>query len=375
MNLRSKKVKNIVLLAVTTAILAVALVLVLSRKTGTLDKSQKDFAVKDTSAITKIFMADSYEKQVLLERIDGIWVVNGKYEIVKDNIDDLLSCIYNLSVRDIVAKSARNTINKRMASGATKVEIYYNNHRIKLGKLKLLKYTHKKVYYIGEATMDNLGNYAIMEGATIPCVVYLPGFRGFVSPKYSPSEDAWRSRHIVRLRMSKIQQISSMDFIDNANSFRIVRIGNRVFDIIHIATNQRLPQYDTLRLLDFLSDFRDLHYESFSIGLTKEEKDTVFNRKFKEITIEDTDGNTTTITMFYLEDEFADPEESNDAQIAFLFNRDRFYAIINGDKSELLRCQYFVFDRIVQPIEFFLLDSKILPVPKVYEIDPEEPMK
>jgi len=262
-----------------------------------------------------------------------------------------------------------------MASGATKVEIYYNSHRIKLGKLKLLKYTHKKVYYIGEATMDNLGNYAIMEGSTIPCVVYLPGFRGFVSPKYSPSEDAWRSRHIVRLRMSKIQQISSIDFFDNTNSFRIVRIGNRVFDIIHTATNQRLPQYDTLRLLDFLSEFRDLNYESFSVGLTKEEKDTVFSRKFKEISIEDTDGNTTTITMFHLEDEFENPEDNNDEKIAYLFNRDRFYAIINGNKSELLRCQYFVFDRIVQPIEFFLLDSKILPVPKVYEIDPEEPMK
>ena len=156
MDFKSRKTKNIVLVVVTVAILAVAVVLVLSRKSGTLDASQKDFAVKDTSAITKIFMADSYENQLLLERKDAGWVVNEKYDIVKDNIDDLLACIHNLTVRDIVAKSARNTINKRMASGSTKVEIYYNNHRIKIGKLKLFKYTDKKIYYIGQATMDNL---------------------------------------------------------------------------------------------------------------------------------------------------------------------------------------------------------------------------
>jgi hypothetical protein len=377
MVLKNKKVKNIVLLAVTAVILVTAILLVATRKSGTLDKLQKDFAVKDTSAITKIFMADGYERQTLLERKDGIWLVNGKYEIVKDNIDDLLNCIYNLTVKDIVAKSARNTINKRMATGSTKVEIYYRDYRIKLGKLKLGRYINKKIYYIGQATMDNLGTYDIMEGSSIPCVVYLPGFRGYVSPKYSASEDAWKSRNIVRLRMSKIQQISSIDFIEPANSFRIVRSGNRSFDIIQIASNQKIPLYDTLRLLDFLSDFRDLNYESYSIGLTKAEKDTVFNRKFKEVKIEDIDGKITTISMFYLEDEADDEdfEDSNDARITRLFNRDRFYAIINGNKNELVRCQYFVFDRIVQPIEFFLPDSKILPIPKIYELDPEELMR
>ena len=377
MILKSKKVKNGVLLAVTAVILVTAILLVSTRKSGTLNELQKDFAVKDTSAITKIFLADGYDMQTLLERKDGNWLVNGKYEIVKDNIDDLLNCIYNLTVSDIVAKSARKTINKRMATGSTKVEIYYNDHRIKLGKLKLFKYLNKKVYYIGQATMDNLGTYAIMEGSTVPCVVYLPGFRGYVSPKYPASEDAWKSHNIVRLRMSKIQQISSIDFIEPANSFRIVRGKNRNFDIIQTESNQKLPLYDTLRLLDFLSDFRDLNYESYSIGLTKTQKDTVFNRKFKEIKIEDTDGKITTITMFYLEDEPEDEEieDNNDARMTRLYNSDRFYAIINGNKDELVRCQYFVFDRIVQPIEFFLLDSKILPVPKIYEINPNELMR
>jgi len=376
MDLKNKKVKNLVLVAVTVIILIMAVVLVVTRKSGTLDESQKEFAVKDTSAITKIFMANSYEQQTLLEREGGTWLVNGKYEIVQDNINDLLDCIYNLTVKDIVAKSARNTINKRMATGATKVEIYYKDNRIKLGKLKLFKYVNKKVYYIGQATMDNLGTYAIMDGSSIPCVVYIPGFRGYVNPKYSALEGDWRSHNIVRLKMAKIKQIKCIDFIEPKNSFRIIRSGSRNFDIIQIENNKKLPLYDTLRLLDFLSDFRDLNYESYSIGLTQAEKDTVFNRKFKEVTIEDVDGKITTISMYYLEDEYDEDEDnSNDAQMTRLFNRDRFYAIINRNKNELVRCQYFVFDRIVQPVEFFFIDSKILPSPKLYELDTEKLMK
>ena len=371
MNKPKKKTNTLILVAVTTIILLTAVILVSTRKSGTLSASQKEFAVKDTAAITKIFLADSYEEKTLLERKDGSWIVNGEFETVKDNIDDLLSCIHNLTVKDIVAKSARNNINKRMATGSTKVEIYYDDHRIKIGKLKLFKYTNKKVYYIGEATMDNLGSYAIMEGSTIPCVVYLPGFRGFVTPKYSPLTGAWRSSNIIRLKMAKIQEITSVDFIEPEKSFTITRSGNRKFDIIQTAINQKLSQYDTLRLLDFMSDFRDLNYESIATTLTKEEKDSIFTKKFKEITIKDTDGNTTIITMFYLEEEFEVMEEHSDAKIMREFNRDRFYAIVNGNTSEVIRCQYFVFDRIVQPIEYFYPDSEILTSPKVYEIDDE----
>jgi hypothetical protein len=367
-HMEKKKRNNLILIIASLSIMAIAVILIITRRSGTLDASEKNFAVKDTGAITKIFLANSYEEHVLLERKDGAWTVNEKYDIVHNNIEDLLNCIYNITVKDIVAKSTRTNIIKRMASGSTKVEIYYVDYRIRLGGLKLLKHTRKKIYYIGQSTMDNLGNYALMEGSTIPCVVYLPGFRGFVSPKYNPSEDAWKSHNIVRLRMSKIQEINSTDFINPTNSFRIIRSGNRHFDIVTY-NDQRLVQYDTLRLLDFLSDFRDLNYESMAMP-TQAEKDSIFNRKFKEILIKDTDGNRTTITMFHLlEDESLPDEYSQEMEIMNAYNRERFYTVINGNNDEVVRCQYFVFDRIVQPIEFFFPDSKIIPIPKMMELN------
>ncbi|MDR1879164.1 MAG: hypothetical protein LBQ64_06335 [Bacteroidales bacterium] len=360
----SRKTSNLMLLVGTLFVVVAAVSLTLTRKSGTLHSAEKNFAVQDTAAIEKIFLADGYEAQSLLERTENGWMLNGQYEVVPQNINDLLGCIHNISVKDIVAKSARDNINKRMAAGATKVEIYYRDHRIKIGRLKLFAYTHKKVYYIGQATMDNMGNYAIMEGAEFPCVVYLPGFRGFIDPKYSPLENSWRSHAIVRLRMSKIREINSIDFTDQTASFRILRSGNRTFDVVQSTSNQRLSPYDTLRLLDFLSDFRDLNYESAVNKLTKEEKDSIFVRKFKEVSLTDMEGNTTVITMFYLENEYNMEEYEYDVDFMEAYSKDRFYAVINGNTEEVYLCQYFVFDRIVQPISFFFPDSEILPVPK-----------
>jgi hypothetical protein len=369
MNKISRKTSNRIIVVSAFLILTIAIILVLTRKSGTLDEAQKNFAVKDTNAITRIFLVDGYGNQSLLERMNGTWLLNGEYDVVQQNVDDMLGCIYNLEVKDIVAESARNTINKQMAVGATKVEIYYTDYRIRLGNLKLFQHTQKKVYYIGQPTMDNMGNYAIMEGATVPCVVYLPGFRGFVSPKYSPLEDSWRSHVIVRLKMAKIKEIQSVDMIDNNHSFRILRSGNRTFDIVHMVSNQTVNPYDTMRLLDFLSDFRDLNYESAVGELTKGKRDSIFMRPFKELQIVDGDGNTTTITLFYLENEYNTEEYEYNIDFMEAYNRDKFYAILNQNKDEIYRCQYFVFDRIVQPLEFFLPDSKILAVPKPMAIE------
>lgn len=363
----SRKHKNILLVGLSLSVIVLAIILVTTRKSGTLHADLKSFAVEDTASITKIFLANTVGNQTLLERKNNSWIVNNKYEPLMSNIADLLNCIQNIEVKAPVAKSARENINKRMASGSTKVEIYYTDYRIKIGNLRLWKDTCKKAYYIGQPTMDNIGSFAIMEGSKYPCVIYLPGFRGFVTPKYSPIEDDWRSHLIVDLKLSQIQEIISTDFENIENSFRIVRSGNRHFDIIHAATNQKLAPYDTMKLLDHLSDYRNLNYEVINSTLSKVERDSLFERKFKEISVTDTKGNRTTITMYHLENEYDTlnyeyPENSIDFMEAY--NRDRFFATINNNKNEVYFCQYFVFDRIVQPFAYYLINSRLTATPK-----------
>ena len=359
----NKKNKNIVLAALALGVVALAVIVVSSRKSGTISADFKQFAVEDTASITKIFLANSLGNQVLLERSPDGWRLNEKYNADPYIVLDLLNCIQNIRVKDLVAKSARESINKRMAVGATKAEIHYTDYRINTSRIKWLKHTKIRTYYIGQPTQDNMSNYAIMEGQKVPCVVYLPGFRGFVSPKYSPFENDWRSRQIVDLRMSQIQEVTLTDFDNPDNSLRIVRSGERYFDIIQNTENQKLTPYDTFKLLDHLSDYRNLCYESVLNQLSQAEKDSIFERKFCELTVTDTKGKKTTITMFRLKD-----DESLDDPYGIdfmnIYNRDRFYAIINGNKAEVVLCQYFVFDRIVQPFEYYMTGSQLRATPK-----------
>ena len=360
----SKRKKNMLLGTVSAAVVVLAIALVSTRKSGTISIDLKSFAVEDTASITKIFLANTFGDQVLLDKTSGTWVLNGKYDPVMNNIENLLHCIQNIEVKAPVAKTAQENINKRMAVGSTKVEIHYTDYRIKLAKLKLLKHTKIKTYYIGQPTMDNMGCYAIMEGAKAPCVVYLPGFRGFVTPKYSPIENDWRSRLIVDLKLAHIQKITLTDFENPDNSLRIVRSGNRNFDIIHYATNQRLVPYDTFKLLDHLSDYRNLNYEMMCNTLSKEEKDSIFDRKFKELTISDTKGNNTIITMYLLPNEYDTVNYEYSIDFMEAYNRDRFYAVINGNEDEIVLCQYFVFDRIIQPFDYYRIDNPRRAAPK-----------
>ena len=364
-----KRKKNIFWIVIVLIILIVAIILLVTQREGTVDKSVKEFAVKDTAAISRVFLVNGYGDESLLERNEhGQWVLNKKHEVINHNVNDLLGAIYNITVKDIVWKAARENINKRMASGATKVEIYYTDYRVKLGKLKLFQYTNKKVFYMGQPTMDNMGNFAILDGTEIPCIVYYPGFRGFIGAKFSPLEDSWKSHTIVNLRRSQIHEVLSLDFEKEDNSFKILRSSERNFDIFN-SKNEKLNPYDTLLLIEFLAEFRDLNYENKIKEISEGEKASIFKNKFKEIQITDTEGNKTIISMFRLENEFNEEEFEHEIDFMEAYNRDRFFAVFNGNADELYFCQFFVFDRIVLPIEYFIPGNNILPIPKIYELE------
>jgi hypothetical protein len=187
--------KNLIILSSTLVLILLAVFLLLGRKSGTIDYDSKAFAGKDTSNIYKIF----YKPIITVKKFywngkrEVYWKVNEQFDAVQKNVNDLLDVIRNISIREPVALSARNNVNKWLATGATKVEIYYYDYRIKIGETKLWKYQNRKTYYIGNVTQDNLGNYAILEGGKYPFIVAMPGFRGFISPYYSPFVNDWRS--------------------------------------------------------------------------------------------------------------------------------------------------------------------------------------
>jgi len=79
--------KNRIILIITLILIIIAAILVFSTSTSTLNRRVSDFSVQDTASVTKIFMADKSNNELLLERQpDGSWIVDGKFQVQQAKI-------------------------------------------------------------------------------------------------------------------------------------------------------------------------------------------------------------------------------------------------------------------------------------------------
>lgn len=360
-----KRRKQTLLIVTTGIIILLSVVLLLGRKSSTYRRSAVDFAVSDTASVQWVFLADREGCQVLLQRkADGKWELNKTEVALKENVDDLLSVIQNITVKAPVGTAATENVTKWLATGATKVQIAYSGYRINLGKLHLWKCEKSKTFYMGSPTPDNLGNYAIMEKSKQPFVVYVPGFRGFISPYFSALESDWKSHEILNLRISEIAEVTLKDVENPEASLQVRRHGEKHFDLVDLASGQPLPAYDTLKLYDHLSSYRKLNFEFIMDKPTPEKRDSILSVKFKELSVKDTKGKTVKITMYHMLNEFNTEEYDYNEDFMDVYNRDKFYITLNDNTEDFYICQYFVFDRIIQPLEYYFPGNETIAIHK-----------
>jgi hypothetical protein len=347
---------------ILAAVLLVGCLLLILAKTGTIGKKEPMsdiFAVKDTNNITKIFIADMNGEYSLLTRRDDGWYVQDSVKAMTVKVNDLLSTIHNVTLRQTVAKTAQSNINKMMSVNAVKVEIYQKAPKFKLFGIPFFtKERNVKTYYMGPSTMDNIANYAILEGFDEPCIVHIPGFRGFLTPFYAFRPVDWYSCDLFSTKITRIQSLLVEDFENPEESFYVEKSGARFFNLYNVH-NELIADYDTAKLLDMLAEYRDKNYEIYITGMSEGAKDSIlrFNH-FKTITLTDVNGEKTTLDMYRKLE--SDPYYL-DAIIGRMgddqnepYNRDKFYAVLNGNTKNLVQCQYYHFDRQIQPLSNFL---------------------
>ena len=354
--------KKTVAIIICCLLLIVGCLCLVLAKTGAIGKKQPTselFAVKDTNNITKIFIADMTGLNSLLVRHDDGWYVQDSVKAMPQKMDELLSTIHNITLQQIVAKTAQSNINKMMSVNAIKVEIYQNAPKFKLFGIPFFKKERNvKTYYMGPATMDNVANFAILEGFDEPCIVHIPGFRGFLTPFFAYNPIDWYNCDLFDTKITRIQSLLVEDFEHPEESFYVEKSGTRFFNLYDFR-NEQIKDYDTVKLLDMLSEYRDKNYEIYVSNMPTSTKDSIirFNH-FKTITLTDVEGKKTTLDMYrklepdlYYLDAIVGGTERADNEP---YNRDKFYAVLNGDDSHLVQCQYFHFDRQIQPLSYFL---------------------
>ena len=347
--------KNRVTLIIALILLLVAAGLYYTNSYTTLKKEVSDFSVQDTASVTKLFLADKNNNEVTLERTaDGSWLVDGKFTAQSAKISSFLKTLTDLEVRSPVPLAARNNVITRMAVLAKKIEIYQIAPRINiLNKIRLFPHEKlTKTYYVGDVTPDNLGTFMLMEGAEEPYVVHIPGFRGFVSTRYSTFAADWRDYTVFKTPINKIQSVSVEFPSQPGQSYQFELKDNQNITLRSLPGNQPVLEYDTIRALSFLTSFEDIRFESLLENLiAKEFIDSVSASTPKTIiTLTDREGRVNRVKMF-TKPGFGHLMTEDGARMEPV-DLDRAYALVN-DEQDFVLIQYYVFDVVTRTMDYF----------------------
>ncbi|MFO8129941.1 MAG: DUF4340 domain-containing protein [Bacteroidales bacterium] len=345
--------KNRTALIITIILIIIAGILVVSNRNSSLRKEVSQFALQDTSSVTKVFLVDKNNNRVLLERGEQGWTLNKKHHAHPFHTRDLLKTMSDLEVRSPVPKAARNNVLSRLASTGVKVEVYQEVPRIDFfGLFELFpREKRTKVYYVGGPTQDNLGTYMLMEGEDEPMIVFIPSFRGFVSARYSTKADDWRDHTVFNTPLEDIRSISIAFKENPRESYTVVNAGNEEFRLLAGLDRQEQP-YDTLRMLNFITSFSKLNYEAIlNNSLPREYIDSVTSLPPAHIiTLVDKTGDTTEMVTFRKKGFSELYDEEKGIQLV-PFDLDRLYALING-RQDFVLIQYFVFDDVLRTASY-----------------------
>lgn len=347
------KKNNRITIIIAALLVVIAGVLIWNnRYLSTLQGEASDFQVWDTASVTKIYLADRRENESLLERQEDGWTLNGTYKAHPKQVNYLLTTLYKIRIKMPVSVASHDNIVKQLASQSTKVEIYQTVPRINLfEKIKLFYHEKRtKVFYVGDATMDNSGTFMLKEGADKAYIVYIPSFRGFISTRFTANPDDWRDHTIFHEKLADIQSVE-IDFNeDPEGSFRIDNIGRHQYKLTRLCDNKDLP-YDTLKVINFLSSFSDLRFEAlFTNTMEQERIDSITSLPFvHNVVLTSKDGGTQDMKTYRKLVLNGVTDMSGDYGDV---DHDRMYALIGGGKDFVL-IQNYVFDKVLHDVRYF----------------------
>ena len=254
-------------LALFLLLAGVAFWLYRSNTGSTLSGPLTDFAVADTSAVDRIFIAEMNGHQVDLKRTGpGTWTVNGMPANPK-NVQLLLKTFLRVEVRTPVPKAAEAMVLKVMSSTAKKVEIYAGDA------------VPSKIWYVGHATQDHYGTFMLLEipgtgKSSVPFVMAMSGFSGFLTTRFHTGIDDWRSTEVLEYPdVSAIRRVTMTNNARPAEGWTVTYDGEHALSLL---TNDKVAvAMDSAAVKDLMLTLRDQHFEYFERKITKAERDSV----------------------------------------------------------------------------------------------------
>lgn len=335
---------NKILIVILLGLIALAIYFFSTNKSETvsdIEGAKSEFAIQDTSKISKIFIADAKGKTVMLSKEKGTWMVNNKYVARPDNVQLLLKTFNRIAVKSPVPKSAFNNIIKSLATGGTKVEIYEGEEK------------PSKVYYVGGPTLDHQGTYMLLETegvkSTAPFIMHIPGFYGYLTTRFFTEAEQWRDAVVFKYMPTEIKSISVQYHETPKQSFIVEKENNKF--VLKDFSNKKIINEANTNIIDkYVSLYQNIYYEMIDVESSQEKKDSIINSPpYFTIEVEGVLGEQNKIVAYHMPN--YRQLMGKDGQ-PYLYDVDRMYALLNDEL--FLFIQFATFDQLTIPKAYFL---------------------
>ncbi|MFA6126025.1 MAG: DUF4340 domain-containing protein [Bacteroidales bacterium] len=334
------KKKNGIIIGIIIVLGILAIILVSRVSNSSIKRELRDFAVEDTASVDRIFMVTKDNQSVTLTRQDKHWMVNDKYVARADAIDVLLKTLNRIRVKSPVSVSMLDNAVRMLATRNTKVEVYQ-------GK-KLLK-----TIFVGGPTQDQMGTFMMLEGSSVPFVVHIPGFVGYLSTRFFIDEIAWRSTQLFNYNFNDIKEVSVTNTDNPDASFTLASPGDNKFDLALPGGRAIGGTLDTLGIRFYISQFEKVNFEFFADSLSRHIKDSLLAaRPYRALSLHDSKGVTRKVTAYRRP---GNGKLDNEG-IPLVWDDERMWAQI--DDKQWVVIQYFVFGSLFANSQNFIIPAR-----------------
>jgi hypothetical protein len=281
-----KRTRNISRGVIVAIVIGIAVALTVMRKNSTLNAASDDFKIEDTASIYSIKLADKSGNTALLERKSpGTWMVNNKWVAGKREVDLLLKTMRLVEVKNPVPLNARNDQIRFLATNSVEVTAMDKDGDV------------IKTYYVGGPTPDQLGTVMLVKGAPEPMVTHIPGFNGYLTPRYPVLDREWRSSDVYNLNPSSIKQVS-ITYSGDPNASFVLDVNGDVFTLTDPSGKHAPVKLSPLKSKQYMSGFRNVNWELFP-DFSKEQKDSILKlTPAAIIKVKTTEGDVPTLTLY-----------------------------------------------------------------------------
>lgn len=297
-----------------------------------------NFTFRDTSVIGKIFLVDNEGKSILLERgQNNRWTLNKTFPAMPMQIVNVLTCLKMQTALKPVNEKDHDRVIKLLAGLSTKVEVYD------------LKGNKIRSFYVAGQGSNYHGSYMIVENAQQPYLVEIPGFDGYLTPRYTTDFNDWRSRTQIELPADSIETVSVHYPAKPFNSYVVKNLKGSAEVSVDAAVKTKLPYFIPKRAIAYLDFFKLVNAESYLNGLGG--LDTLIgNAPFRcSVNIKKTNGQTIDLDLYWIS---VDDAEYHQNQLKELPKGspgtvDRMYAV-NHTTQDTLLIQMRSFEKLLR---------------------------